>query len=187
MTFFVPQADWDDAIVELKGQPSGTKLDKYPFEPSKNFKAKWIQLRKRSFVILDEVIYALSNKEDSALKKFGQTIFGDQVVIEKTKNGSPKYKLASTLSLHFKTIFDPSKTKENVPQEQMNFVKNSAECNPPPPAPTLIFSQFQQAAQLPDLFLNSRKAIIFPKPEISNALKQTDANIKNPTSNINRF
>ncbi len=113
MTFYVSQSEWDEANQELKGKPDGTKLDKYPFQPTENFKAKWLQLRTHSFVILNKVIYALSNKEDFSLSKKGQNMFGDQVILEKTKMGSPKYKIISVLSRHSETIFEPSNNKEN--------------------------------------------------------------------------
>lgn len=166
MTFYVSQSEWDEANQELKGKPDGTKLDKYPFQPKKNFKAKWLQLRTHSFVILNKVIYALSNKEDFSLSKKGQNIFGDQVILEKTKMGTPKYKIIRELSYRSTTIFEPSNNKENEHSEAKPITSKHA----------LIFSSFQQAAQLPDLFSSTRQEMPFAETKNANVLKQVDLN-----------
>lgn len=64
MDFDLSEQDWAEAEEALRGKPNGTKFDKYPTEPKNNFKSKWILLRKHSFIIIDEIIYALSKKLD---------------------------------------------------------------------------------------------------------------------------
>lgn len=72
------EQDWRDAEEALSGKPSGTKFDKYPSEPKNNFKAKWLLLRKLSFITINETIYALLKGSD-----FESVIPIDQIIIKK--------------------------------------------------------------------------------------------------------
>lgn len=92
MTFQLSEQDWLDAKEALTGKPNGTKLSKYPSESldSNATKIKWLKLRNHAFVIIDNIIYALSNntsfmptlKNNIVLKK-GVTLEGKEVRIMK--------------------------------------------------------------------------------------------------------
>lgn len=73
MDFDLTEQDWIRAEENLRGQPNGTKLDKYPTNPKDNTKVKWILFSKCSFIIIDEVIYAISKQkkahEQTLIKK----------------------------------------------------------------------------------------------------------------------
>ncbi len=99
MTFQLTEQDWADAEAFLTGKPHGTKLSKYPkeYDPITPYKIKWLQLRKHSFVIIDNVIYAQSNKESfrpivegDAIYKKGLTKRGKEVIIKKVDHAIDK-------------------------------------------------------------------------------------------------
>lgn len=91
MTYELSKQDWQDAEEALTGKPNGTTLSKYPIEPhaTNARKIKWIPIRKHTFVIINEVIYALSNKdhfkplkEENFTFKKGLTKHGLEVIIQ---------------------------------------------------------------------------------------------------------
>lgn len=62
MTFYLNAADWAQAEKALQGKPSGTKFDKYVRDPITREKAESDLRSPNSFIIIDEVIYAISNR-----------------------------------------------------------------------------------------------------------------------------
>ncbi|MCS5711911.1 protein kinase domain-containing protein [Candidatus Berkiella aquae] len=89
MVFKLTEQDWQQAEAFLTGKPSGTKFEKAIRNPQTGNKIPHLTARHHSFVIIDEIIYAISNRRDTepalgsnAIVKKGQTRAGEVVALK---------------------------------------------------------------------------------------------------------
>lgn len=74
MTFHLTEQDWLAAEAALKGKPSGTKYEKYPRDPVTGQKVKIAKIVSHSFVIIDNVVYALANSAEDPPEEGGAAV-----------------------------------------------------------------------------------------------------------------
>lgn len=74
MTFHLTDQDWLAAEAALKGKPSGTKYEKYPREAVSGKKDKKVKIVSHSFLIIDNVIYALANSAEDPPEEGGASV-----------------------------------------------------------------------------------------------------------------
>lgn len=89
MEFRLTKKDWKQAEEFLTGKQDGTKFEKSSWDPMTGMKVPNAQGRKHSFIIVDDVIYAISNRKytepvpgTDAIVKKGMTKAGEVVAIK---------------------------------------------------------------------------------------------------------
>jgi serine/threonine protein kinase len=89
MTFYLGPADWEQAEEALRDKPNGTKFDKYVRDPLTGVKVEGECRSQHSFIKIEDVIYAISNRKyfepqegGASLVKQGLTKDGKRVGIK---------------------------------------------------------------------------------------------------------